>query len=108
MPASQRGHAPGSPPSPPGATMQGALLLHPADNVLVAVRCLRRGETVLGVVVSNDIPLGHKLARAAIRRGEAVVRWGARIGTATADIATGAHVHSHNLASDWLPPEPAA
>jgi len=35
----------------------------------------------------------------AIRAGEAVVKYGSPIGTASADIAAGAHVHTHNVAS---------
>jgi hypothetical protein len=31
------------------------------------------------------------------------VRYGAIIGTVTAPIAAGAHVHTHNLESDYLP-----
>ena len=40
---------------------------------------------------------GHKYARRAIKTGESVIRYGYPIGTATADIAPGEHVHSHNL-----------
>ncbi|HET7219932.1 MAG TPA: SAF domain-containing protein, partial [Vicinamibacterales bacterium] len=35
----------------------------------------------------------------AIHRGEAVVKYGSPIGLATMEIAAGAHVHTHNLAS---------
>src|SRR3546814_12030024 len=42
---------------------------------------------------------GHKIALAPIARGEAVTKYGFSIGTATADIAPGEHVHSHNLAT---------
>ncbi|WP_448579840.1 UxaA family hydrolase [Thermaurantiacus sp.] len=75
------------------------------DNVLVALRDLAAGETHAGVTLREAVALGHKVAARTIGKGEAVVKLGARIGTATADIAAGAHVHSHNLASDWLPPE---
>ncbi len=40
---------------------------------------------------------GHKYARANIKKGEKVIKYGFPIGTATADIAEGEHVHSHNL-----------
>jgi hypothetical protein len=79
--------------------------LAPADNVLVALRDLAAGESHAGVTLREAVALGHKVAARAIARGEGVVKLGARIGTATADIDAGAHVHSHNLASDWLPPE---
>lgn len=45
--------------------------------------------------------LGHKLACAPIRPGETVVKYGAPIGRATRDIAFGAHVHTHNIASTY-------
>ncbi len=51
----------------------------------------------------RDLPLGHKLARRAIAAGEKVVKYGAPIGSATAPIAAGEHVHIHNLASDYTP-----
>jgi len=43
------------------------------------------------------VPRGHKVATQAIAPGENVVRYGQIIGVATAPIAAGAHVHSHNL-----------
>ncbi|MDK2760177.1 MAG: altronate dehydratase family protein [Sphingopyxis sp.] len=42
---------------------------------------------------------GHKVALADIPRGQAVIKYGFPIGTATADISAGEHVHSHNLAT---------
>ena len=66
------------------------LLLDPRDNVLVA--------RVAGVV-----PIGHKVARADIRPGDKILKYGAPIGVATADIPAGAHVHVHNVRSDYTP-----
>ena len=40
---------------------------------------------------------GHKYAVRAIKKGEAVIKYGFPIGRATADIPAGAHVHTHNL-----------
>ena len=68
--------------SPPVADL---LVLNPADTVAIL--------TERGVA-----PAGHKIARAAIARGVAVVKYGQVIGYATCDIAAGDHVHSHNLA----------
>ena len=50
-----------------------------------------------------DIALGHKLALAPIARGGKIVKYGAPIGSATADIAAGAYVHIHNMKSDYIP-----
>ena len=40
---------------------------------------------------------GHKVALCDIKKGEAVIKYGMRIGYATQDISLGEHVHSHNL-----------
>jgi hypothetical protein len=83
------------------------LLLDERDNVLVVRTSIRAGETVAvgaaAVTVERNLPLGHKLARRAIAPGEKVVKYGAPIGSATAAIDVGAHVHVHNLASDYTP-----
>jgi altronate dehydratase len=83
--------------------MNPALVISPNDNVATALEPLDPGTTiVLGAVtvaVVDRIPRGHKLALQAIARGEAVVKYGSRIGTASSDIRAGAHVHTHNVAS---------
>lgn len=45
----------------------------------------------------QDIPLGHKIAMKAIQAGEKVIKYNVPIGNATAGIAPGEHVHTHNL-----------
>jgi hypothetical protein len=74
--------------------------------VVVGAR-YRAGEsfTVEGeaVTVPADLPLGHKVARRAIAAGDKIVKYGAPIGSATAPIAAGAHVHVHNVKSDYTP-----
>lgn len=83
------------------------LLLDPRDNVLVAGARLRAGETVLvsgvAVTLAAELPLGHKLARGPIAAGARVLKYGAPIGVATQPIALGAHVHVHNIRSDYTP-----
>ena len=59
--------------------------IHPRDNVAVLLQA------------EGDIPAGHKIALRPIAAGEAVIKYGDPIGTATRDIAPGEHVHSHNL-----------
>jgi len=54
-----------------------------------------------GIAIAKAMPIGHKLARRPIAAGEKVTKYGAPIGTATRGIATGEHVHVHNLASDY-------
>ena len=58
--------------------------LHPADNVVVAVRRLPAGTILPGnVTTSEPVPFGHKVAIAAIAPGEAVRKYGQVIGVAT-------------------------
>ena len=81
------------------------LLLHADDNVLVTRAPIASGEPIqIGgarVTLARTLPLGHKLARRPIAVGEKIRKYGAPIGTATSDIATGEHVHVHNIASDY-------
>jgi altronate dehydratase small subunit len=83
------------------------LLLDEADNVVVAIARIKRGETVVFAdttfVLAADLPIGHKIARCAIAAGAKIIKYGAPIGTATTDIASGAHVHVHNVKSDYTP-----
>ena len=78
-----------------------AVRIHPADNVVVAVRLLPAGNEVVvedaRVVLLDHVPAGHKIAMRPIEPGEPVVKYGFPIGAATAAIAPGAWVHSHNL-----------
>jgi hypothetical protein len=87
--------------------MQAAIRLFPADNILVLARSLHTGEEVLieGVVhvLKTPLGLGHKIAAQKIAAGEKILKYGAPIGSATADIQPGEHVHLHNMKSDYLP-----
>ena len=44
-----------------------------------------------------DVPIGHKIALADIKKGDTVWKYGQDIGKAVADIKKGEHVHVHNL-----------
>lgn len=85
--------------------MRSVLQIHPSDNVLVALRPLQAGETVDGIVVRDDIPAGHKLARVTIADQADVIKYGQSIGRAKGAVAAGRHVHAHNVQSllreDW-------
>ena len=88
--------------------MSVALLrLAPEDNIVVALRKLRAGESVLldggELVVERDVAVGHKLAARAIAEGEIIVKYNCPIGRATCAIAAGDYVHTHNVASNYLP-----
>jgi altronate hydrolase len=81
-----------------------ALRLNAADNVVIAMRRLEAGERVDGESAATTEPIasGHKVAVQPIRAGETVHKYGQVIGVATAAIAPGAHVHTHNLAMSSL------
>ena len=81
-----------------------ALRLNPADNVVVAMRRLEAGEQVdgEGVATAEPIGSGHKVAVRPIAAGETIHKYGQVIGVATADVAIGRHVHTHNVAMSSL------
>ena len=85
---------------------QPLILLSEADNVLVAIREIARGEPIRidGTIFhpAQAIPLGHKLARCALLAGDRVIKLGVPIGVLTVNVAAGDLVHSHNLASLYL------
>ena len=81
--------------------MRDTLLIHPRDNVAVALSALVAGEIVRGpgrgVQIVQPIPRGHKFAMRAIKAGENIVKFGQPIGHATKAIRAGAQVHLHNV-----------
>jgi altronate dehydratase small subunit len=85
----------------------GLLVLDERDSVAVATRELAAGDVLVfrggTLQVVDSIPVGHKLALEPLPRGCAVKKYGEVIGTATVDIAPGAHVHVHNVVSQRLP-----
>jgi len=80
-----------------------AIRCHPADGVGIALADLAPGEVMLlgeaRVGLRQAIPKGHKFALQPHAPGEVVRRYGEAIGRATAGIAPGEHVHTHNLAT---------
>ena len=73
------------------------LQLHPNDNVAVAREPISANTAVDGLLVTAEIPSGHKVALKAITAGEPVIKYGQHIGIATQPIGPGQHVHTHNL-----------
>jgi len=84
-------------------------LVHsPRDNVgVVVVEGLASGTDMLGVITETDktlklkaksaIPIGHKVALKALKKGETIIKYGEDIGRMVADAGVGEHVHVHNL-----------
>jgi altronate dehydratase small subunit len=83
------------------------LLLSADDNVVIARTNLTRGDVVtldgVQLTLSADVHLGFKIARCDLGCGQKVLKYGAIIGSATADIRRGDVVHLHNMRSDYLP-----
>lgn len=81
--------------------MQDFIRINQDDKVAVALRPLTAGTVIRltdrEVTLAEEIPQGHKFALTQIRAGEPVIKYGARIGFAKADIAAGAWVHVHNV-----------
>lgn len=77
------------------------------DNIAVAARPIEPQEVLdfegRRITVADRIPMGHKMAVAAIAPGQKVFKYGAPIGSATRPIEPGQYVHTHNVKSDYLP-----
>ena len=91
-----------------------SLLIDQRDNVVTVMADLNPGEAAIfsshtdpesppRVVMATDaIPYGHKIAVEDLAAGEAVVKYGYPIGTATVAIPRGSHVHMHNVRSQRI------
>jgi hypothetical protein len=83
------------------------MLLHEQDNVLVCRAAISLGDLLAidGEMLRapGDVEIGHKLARRPLKPGDKVIKYGAPIGSASRAIATGEHVHLHNMTSDYIP-----
>lgn len=77
--------------------MKNYILIHPKDNVVVALQEIPAGSEVEGIKALETIPPGHKMALRDIPEGKEVVKYGYRIGLAKEHIESGAWVHTHNV-----------
>jgi altronate hydrolase len=85
------------------------LLLHPTDDVYVALRALSEGESVQvagepPITLTTDVPTGHKVARHDLDAGALVHKYGQVIGAVATQVPRGGHLHTHNLV---MPPRDA-
>lgn len=78
------------------------------DSVgVVVVEGAKAGQTLTGWIMEQDseleirarqdIPIGHKVAIAALKKGDTVIKYGVDIGRVVADIEAGEHAHVHNI-----------
>lgn len=85
-----------------------ALLIDQKDTVAVVVepvnagdeiRCAQPDGTEKTVKALEAVPVFHKVSVTAMKKGQAVVKYGEHIGAAAMDIQPGQHVHVHNVES---------
>lgn len=89
------------------AQTQGAVVLHPDDDVAVLLHPVGVGDPVVTggagegrtLHAGASLPLGHKIALRALAAGADVHKYGQVIGRLTAAVSPGDHVHVHNLTS---------
>jgi hypothetical protein len=90
----------------PEGKSRNLLRIHRDDNVLIVVSPVRPGDRDLvdghELVFTQDIAIGHKVAARDIKAGEKVYKCGVSIGSAKEMIPAGAHMHLHNLKSDYI------
>jgi (2R)-sulfolactate sulfo-lyase subunit alpha len=88
--------------------MKHGILLHEShDDVGVAVRDLKKGETIGALTLEGkrvgsvrlreNVPLGHKVAMRDLPEDKSVIKYGRPVGRAVRSITRGAHVHVHNV-----------
>ena len=80
---------------------------HNDSSGVAVVEGIKAGQTLTGwvmdedrlitVPVSDEIPIGHKLALVDIPEGGTVIKYGFDIGRAIAAIKPGQHLHVHNV-----------
>lgn len=72
----------------------------PTDNVGIVASPfgLKKGDQILeGIILKEDIPMGHKIALAHLEKGAAVRRYGQTIGFANVEIEAGEWVNETNI-----------
>lgn len=83
------------------------IVLAESDTVAVVRSAIAKGERLwIGgqeITLERAVTMGHKLARARMKPGDKVLKYGVSIGSVTEEIAVGAHVHLHNMKSDYTP-----
>jgi hypothetical protein len=95
--------------STPGIAMRErtGIRIAPADNVVTVVEEADPGDRIRyaaeggerHVTAVDRIPPGHKVAVDTISPGAKILKYNQTIGTASAEIREGQHVHVHNVRS---------
>ena len=81
-----------------------AVLIEERDTVLTVLEDVAAGDIVStgreDIVALEDIPQYHKIARKTMQSGDVLYKYGSPMGYATAQIAQGQWVHTHNADSE--------
>lgn len=81
--------------------MQDFIQINKEDNVAVALRDLKCGESFnvndTSVTLVNDVARGHKFALKDLKEGEDVIKYGFPIGHTLENVSQGSHIHVQNL-----------
>lgn len=89
-----------------GTVLDGmAVRMAASDTVATAIEDIEDGDSLSlpsngSIEIGEAIPFGHKVALERLERGDPVRKYGEVIGRATASIAPGEWVHTHNVESD--------
>ena len=81
-----------------------ALIIHPRDNVAVALKAIAAGDMVTAngieaFTTMDEIPVSHKIALRDISIGEKIIKYGETVAVSTQMIKKGQWIHTHNLES---------
>ena len=85
--------------------MDGVIVINEADNVVVAIKDIKKGDKVSyrlkdqlhEIIAKEDIPYGLKMAIQNICSYEAILKYGEAIGESNKSISIGELVHIHNM-----------
>ena len=88
------------------------LKLDPKDNVLIALRDLRKGERISfdgqEYVLESDVPAKHKFAIGPLKTGSSLIMYGVLVGKAREPIQKGEILTTRNTGHEAAPYRPAS
>lgn len=81
--------------------MQTFVKIHPDDNVAVALQFLMAHRVLIvdgkEIILTENIPQGHKFALCDISEGDKIIKYGSPIGIAKQSVKQGSWIHTHNM-----------
>ncbi len=81
--------------------MADTLKIHPADNVIVALRDFQAGETVadgaVPIELLEDIPIKHKFAGRDFKEGELIIMYGVTVARTLRPVPRGTRISTENV-----------